>query len=359
MDGPDTQPEGAPPEASELIVEALRLAAIGGEIVEEMPPGASTRRFFRVRAQDGPTLVAMYAPGAMGGPSAARQATGHGSFLATQSLLAAWGLPVPTIVASVPERDVLFVEDLGPETLAQHLRRCPDSAARLYADAVRLLAQAQAAFTDAPVPSVVTERAFDYDLLRFEVDHFLEWALLARGVVVSERGRATFATAADFLARSVAELPRGFVHRDYQSRNLMVRQAQDGNSLTWIDFQDAMLGPRAYDLVALLMDSYQNFDEQFVQARLHDYLRARGASDYAALRQEFDLITVQRKLKDAGRFVYLHRQRGNPSFLDYVDGAIARARAALDRIKGETPELTALADFLADVLSRGSSGASE
>jgi len=344
LDGPEGRTE-----ADAVIAAALRLAGISGEILEEMPPGASTRRFFRVAVGPGQTVVAMYAPGTMGGPSAARQAAGHASFLSTQALLASWGLPVPVVHAYVPEQDVLFVEDLGAETLAQHLVRCPDSADDLYTKAVGLLAHAQAKFAREPA-AVVTERAFDYDLLRFEVDHFLNWALLARDVPVSAAGRAVFEAAAHYLASAVADLPRGFVHRDYQSKNLMVRETADGATLTWIDFQDAMLGPRAYDLVALLMDSYQNFDEPFVQSRLGDYLRAAGRDDDATLTEEFDLITVQRKLKDAGRFVYLERQRNNPSFLGYVDGAIHRATAALERINRGVPTLERLADFLADVL---------
>lgn len=351
MDGPDT-----PTEVSLVIAEALRQAAITADIVEEMPPGASTRRFFRIRAPSGGSLVAMYAPGTMSGPSAARQATGHGTFLATQALLSEWGLPVPRIVGAALERGVLFVEDLGPETLAQHLLRCPENAGNLYSEAVRLTARAQGAFANASADCVVRERAFDYDLLRFEVDHFLDWALLARGATVSPAGRSAFEAAADFLARTVASLERGFVHRDYQSRNLMVRETTVGPSLTWIDFQDAMLGPRAYDLVALLMDSYQNFDEDFVAARLSEYLEASGGGDYVRLREEFDLITVQRKLKDAGRFVYLERERGNASFLAYVDGSITRATTALSRIRSSAPELERLADFLIEVLPLQNAG---
>jgi aminoglycoside/choline kinase family phosphotransferase len=297
-------------------------------------------------------MVAMYAPGAMGGPSAARQATGHESFLTTQALLKSWGLPVPEVHAAVTEEGVLFVEDLGTETLAEHLLRCPAAAPDLYAEAIRLLARAQAEFETAPRDCVVTQRAFDYELLRFEVDHFLDYGLLARGITVSPAGRDVFDTAADYLASSVARLERGFVHRDYQSRNLMVREASAGPSLTWIDFQDAMLGPRAYDLVALLMDSYQDFDHDFVEARLVAYLEARGGGSFATLQREFDLITVQRKLKDAGRFVYLHQKRNDPSFLRYVDGAIDRATTALERIKSGVPALERLADFLREVLPR-------
>ena len=92
---------------------------------------------------------------------------------------------------------------------------------------------------------------------------------------LAEADAARFSEIADRLAQRVADLPKGFVHRDYQSRNLMV--VDDGKlRLVWIDFQDALLGPRVYDLVALLNDSYQEFDRAFVEARLAEYAEAAG-----------------------------------------------------------------------------------
>src|SRR4029079_18652976 len=115
-------------------------------------------------------------------------------------------------------------------------------------------------------------------------------------------------------AKRVAALPQGFVYREYQSRNIMV---VDARRLVWIDFQDALLGPRVYDLVALLNDSYQEFDRAFVEARMAEYAKEAGIdpAEQDALLGEFDLVTVQRKLKDAGRFVFIDRTKQNPSFL--------------------------------------------
>jgi hypothetical protein len=155
---------------------------------------------------------------------------------------------------------------------------------------------------------------------------------------------------AERLARRIAGWERVFVHRDYQSRNLMVRP---GGALCWIDFQDALLGPRVYDLVALLNDSYQSFDRPFVEARLDDYARARGlgAADRAALGREFDVVTVQRKLKDAGRFVYIDRVKGNPSFTKFVEPTIAKVRSSLERLTDDG-DMRALAALLGRLLPR-------
>jgi aminoglycoside/choline kinase family phosphotransferase len=119
----------------------------------------------------------------------------------------------------------------------------------------------------------------------------------------------------------------------------MVRFDHDGRSnITWIDFQDALLGPRVYDLVALLGDSYQTFSPSFVQARLDEYATAvrLAPSEWEQLRLEFDLVTVQRKLKDAGRFVFIDRVKHNPSFLCFVDPTIDKILSALTRLRDVT-----------------------
>ena len=182
----------------------------------------------------------------------------------------------------------------------------------------------------------MARRAFDESLLRWEIEHFREWGVHARGLAFDPEDEAAFSAIADRLAKRVATYRRGFVHRDYQSRNIMVRSHASGPpSLVWIDFQDALLGPRAYDLVALLGDSYQEFDRPFIEARLDEFAEARGLSpeDRKELGLEFDYVTVQRKLKDAGRFVFIDREKGNPSFLRFVTPTIKKVAHALSRLE--------------------------
>jgi N-acetylmuramate 1-kinase len=213
------------------------------------------------------------------------------------------------------------------------------------------LARAQQALSALPERSIVLQRAFDVDLLRWELDHFREWALEARGIQLDSEQRAVFAQAAEYLASTIASWPRGFVHRDYQSRNLMVVPHESGaHSLAWIDFQDAMLGPRVYDLVALLGDSYQSFDRRFIESRLIEFCTELGLDAEAeqALTRQFDMVTVQRKLKDAGRFVFIERKNGNPSFLKFIAPTIEKARASLARLSDD-PKLHGLTQLLDQV----------
>jgi aminoglycoside/choline kinase family phosphotransferase len=94
-----------------------------------------------------------------------------------------------------------------------------------------------------------------------------------------------------------------------------------------------LLGPRAYDLVALLRDSYVTLDAGLLDAMLHRYREAIGdRSDAGEFRRLFDLLTVQRKLKDAGRFEYIHRVKNNPSFLPHIPASLAYVRSAFERL---------------------------
>jgi len=316
---------------------------------EELRGGASTRRFFRVQLGQG-TAIAMHVPGQS---QEIAKVADHGRrwpFLEVRDLLADRGVRVPSIMHEACSEGVLLVEDLGDHTLANFLSEFPEQRELLYKIAVRDLAVAQRALAELPSNCIVRERAFDYDLLYWEVEHFREWGLEAQGVELASQDRATFDAAADFLARTISGWPRGFVHRDYQSRNLMVTVAPDGPRLTWIDFQDALLGPRVYDLVALLTDSYQTFSRDFVEARLDEYAGHLGL-DQQQRRQvgeEFDTITVQRKLKDAGRFVFIDRVNKNPDFLRFVEPTLAKVRAGLTRLAHHAPlrELSALLDRL-------------
>ncbi len=324
--------------------------------VTPMPGGASTRRYFRLDIGSAPPsrAVAMFVPeGAKPEEVQKAHAGERWPFLEVRDLLAEHGIDVPEVYAEDCAHGWLLIEDLGDDTLANWLVRNPNDKPALYTKAVCDLARAQNELAVLPQGSVIASRTFDFELLRWEIEHFKEWGLDARQKPLRPEDEARWSTIADGLARRVASLPSGFVHRDYQSRNLMVLakgepRGHDRFRLVWIDFQDALLGPRVYDLVALLNDSYQEFERSFVEARLSDYAKAAAldAESHARLVYEFDLVTVQRKLKDAGRFVFIDRQKNNSSFLKFVTPTIHKVNGALGRLAATDPEMKELQAIL-------------
>jgi N-acetylmuramate 1-kinase len=255
------------------------------------------------------------------------------------------GVRVPEIIRYDEAAGVMVLEDLSDLTFEQALEggRRGDE---LYGRAVELLARMRAAAERQPDPNCLAfTRAFDEDLYDWELHHFREWGLEAWS---GQKPTAAERTELDAIFRRIssrlAAEPRGFTHRDYQSRNLMVKEGE----LVVIDFQDALQGPRQYDLVALLRDSYVELGEDFVGAMLDRYLatfeRESGQRvDAAAFRDFFDLLTVQRKLKDAARFEYIHRVKGNPGFLVSIPASLRYVQKALRR----RPELADLREIVA------------
>jgi aminoglycoside/choline kinase family phosphotransferase len=332
-------------------------AAGTGFVLEAMPGGASLRKFYRVQFANGTSAVGMFFPDS----GRSEEVTDDGQtqtrwpFLEVLDLLHATGVRVPRLLGEDTQRGWILVEDLGDRTLAEELLRAPERKRELYQAAVRDIAQAQLRLQTLPAGCVVTRRAFDLELLLWEMDHFREYGLLARGLNLSPEQEQRFARATRAIAEQVRGLDYGFVHRDYQSRNLMVLDeaatTQHSGLLGWVDFQDALLGPRVYDLVALLNDSYQSFDDDFVRERLIEYVSHRGLPEAAlpSITREFHLVTVQRKLKDAGRFVYIDRVKKDPSYLGFVEPSIAKIRRAMSHLV-DLPQIDALSRLLDEVL---------
>ncbi len=219
------------------------------------------------------------------------------------------------------------------------------NASSLYLQAVRDLCAAQRSLAELDADCIVRLRAFDYELLHWEIQHFREWGVEARGVTLTSEQRDLFDRAASHLAHVIEALPRGFVHRDYQSRNLMVTHGEKNSpgSTFRTRHRSARLRSRR-----ALCDSYQPFVREFVERCLDEYARAAELTpkDRPALGREFDLITVQRKLKDAGRFVFIERNKGDAGFLPFIEPTLDMVRQALGRLRDD-PCLAELEQWLA------------
>ncbi|HZY05582.1 MAG TPA: phosphotransferase [Anaeromyxobacteraceae bacterium] len=329
----------------------------GGVAVRRLAGHASLRSYWRVgtrprswppRDRDGielgvpmhPSHVVMVLP-----PDAAPEevtkggAPGVNPFVDVQRYLEALGVRVPHILAFYqddPAGGLMVLEDLGDEMLETRLLAGAEPEP-LYGRAVDQLAVLRAGAERSRSRCVAFTRGFDFDLYLWELHHFREWLLEAwKGATLSATERAELDWHFASLARALDAEPKGFTHRDYQSRNLM---ALPTGELAVIDFQDALLGPRQYDLVALLRDSYVELPDPLVERMLQRYLDAFAQAggprlEMGPFREVFDLLTVQRKLKDAGRFVYIDRVKKNPDFLRSIPASLRYVREALGRLPG-------------------------
>ncbi|MEM7137241.1 MAG: phosphotransferase [Myxococcota bacterium] len=304
--------------------------------VEKLLGDASTRRYYRI-AMEAPDLrprsvVVMQLPddAFRSDEGGAQVKSDRLPFLEVGDLLRERGIRVPDVHVEALERGQIILEDLGRTTFGDRLDGIAKTDwARSYEDAIDLLATMHERCGDLPPASIVARRRFDRDLLAWELEHFREWGLEALFGPLDGRSASTVAKAFSVIVETMMAMPYGFVHRDFQSRNLMV---SGEGAITVIDFQDALMGPRAYDLVALLCDSYVTLDADFQESMIHRYAAARRV-DASAILEEFWFVTLHRKLKDAGRFVFIDRERKNAGFLQWYPQSLAYVGRALTRLR--------------------------
>ncbi len=266
-------------------------------------------------------------------------------FVNVQKFLCSFTDAVPEIYHDDADHGLVYIEDLGDTLFESVVAPLDDEGRRVwYGRALDLLLRLQIEGTQRLDDSCVASRAaFTETLLLWEFEHFIEYGLGTKlGVGIDARELAVLREAFGGMARRLAAAPRVFTHRDFQSKNLLVQEAR----LRLVDFQDALRGPRIYDLVALLRDSYVELSPELLDRLLEDYLdRARTAGenlDPETFRTDFAQMTLQRKLKDYGRFVYIHRVKQNPGFLRYNP---TNARYILDAA-ARIPELDEAARIL-------------
>ncbi len=331
------------------IADRAGLTCLGGH--------ASLRIYWRIRLPDDghlpyprheSTLMAMVFPDDRD-PTESAEATddaphdGTLPFADVQQLLQALDIAVPDIDRIDLDRGVLLLEDLGDQRFEDMVldASSPEDVATLYQQALDLLVDFQSNLVHHPDPpsSIAFERQFQPSLFDWEFEHYLEWGLRERLHMDDddwERCQRQFQPIKRRIVDRLADMPQALVLRDYQSRNIMHKQ----NQLVLIDFQDALVGPFIYDVVALLRDSYIELPHAQADALLHYYgdIGRRAdlpwCQDPQALRQAFYLQTVQRKLKDAGRFIYIDRVKDNPDFLPYYDASIGYVDHALGQLQG-------------------------
>src|SRR5213594_3346042 len=311
-------PDAIPHEA---LAHAVRAAfGAGARIVAAEPlfGDASSRRYVRLRLADGgapPTVVAMLL-GADRFPLGSdelgeRAASDELPFVSVACYLAARGFPVPIIHRDAAAADsLLLLEDVGDTTLWAAASARPADARPLFAAAVDLLAALQVAGAHHPDPSCLAfRRRFDGRLARF-VEHGIE-TRHGRRLVAGERAGLLAALAP--LAAPFEQGPPVLVHRDFMAWNLHVQAGR----LRLIDFQDALLGPDAYDLAALLTDRTTGTlltpeieGELIARFRV---ARAAAALPVAGdLAERYRRCALHRALKVIGRFYYLERVLGKP-----------------------------------------------
>ena len=249
-------------------------------------------------------------------------------WLRMHDLLETGGVRVPQVLARDTDTGFLLMEDLGAGTMAQVVNDA--SADAHYQAAIGQLLKLQAINPPADLP------VFGEALLQRDAGLFEEWFVRRHlGLELDCAEAETLQLVQRRLMDNALAQPRVLTHRDFMPRNLM--PVPDGPAV--LDFQDAVLGPVAYDPISLLRDAFLSWPPERVDAWLRQYHTRASAVGIAVpalpvFLRDADWLGVQRHLKILGIFSRLHHRDGKPHyiadaprFITYLDDVLPKYEA--------------------------------
>ncbi|MGQ0559728.1 MAG: aminoglycoside phosphotransferase family protein [Sphingosinicella sp.] len=268
----------------------------GADIVP-LAGDASFRRYFRVR-QGARSAVLMDAPPAHEDLGPILNVAGH---------LLERGFAAPRPLAVDRGQGLLLLEDLGDDRMGPWLVANSEREHDTYAQAVDLLVR----LVSRPAPADLPP--YDAEAMAREADLFPRWYAPALGLEVDA---AAFAAAWDTTWRevlqAVAQAPV-LVLRDYHADNLMI--LSDREELGLLDFQDALAGHPAYDLVSLLQDARRDVAPALEEEMIDRFVKSAGIAEPARFRAHYEILGAQRNTKILGIFTRLWKRDGKPHYL--------------------------------------------
>ncbi len=303
-------------------------AGWGEAAIVPLPGDASFRRYFRLRSSAGDTAMLMHAPPPHEDPQ---------PFISVAQWLLASAMRAPRILAQNPREGWVLVEDFGDDRMRDWLDQHPEDELAAYEVAIDTLLELH---QHPPGPFS------PYDIATYQREAALltEWYCPAQSLKVDEGGfeAAWDEVLSPMIARQNDPVT---VLRDYHAENIMLlgkplQGAAPHQSQGLIDFQDALVGHRAYDLVSLLQDARRDVSPELEEAMLARYIeRARPGEDFRA---DYARLGAQRNAKIVGIFTRLYLRDHKPKYL----ALIPRVWAAMERDL-EHPALDPVAKWFA------------
>jgi len=303
------------------IAQFLATAGWADAAIEPLAGDASFRRYFRIRGAGNRTAMLMDAPPPNEDPA---------PFLRAAKWLDANGLRAPLILAEDTARGLVLLEDFGEVRMREYVDQWPDDERAIYRAAIDTLVSLHRL---PPGPFL------DYSLSEYlrEAKLLTEWYCPAQGLSVDAAGytKAWENVLSQLLPR---QRPGICVLRDYHAENLMLLGSTEKQGL--LDFQDALNGHPAYDLVSLLQDARRDVSPE-LEAEMFDYYAEQVGAD-ADFLADYAVLGAQRNAKIVGIFVRLWKRDGKPKYLGYIP----RVWALLERDLTH-PALKPVADWFA------------
>lgn len=294
------------------------------EEVDKLTGDASTRRYYRIFTSRDSYVVCLDNPfdGEM---------EKH-PFLSVQQFLGANHIRVPSILDHNLSRGYSLQEDLGNVTLLHHLSELTSTQDehKIYQTIVDQLLELHRIPPSAVKSQDLFQLKFDYqkymDETRFTFKYFLNFF----NKIQDENLIQELETLFDPIMKRLAEQKMVITHRDFHSRNIMVKNGK----FVFIDFQDARWGIPQYDLVSLLEDCYYDLKQEnrdTLKRYYFDHLdpSIHGQKSYEQFLELYDDMTIQRVFKAVGSFCYIYNWRKDDRYLKYIGFAMEKIRRVM------------------------------
>lgn len=310
-----------------LLIDTILQMAGWAEATRKLLAGdASNRRYDRLRKADGDTAILMDAP-----PERGEDVR---PFLHVATHLADCGLSAPAIYHADSDQGLLLIEDLGDDLFARLMAADPAQELPLYRAAADVLVKLHSA----PLP----------ELPLCDAEWLTDMTAPAFDFYAPEGGpqaKDAFGQAFHPLATALDDAPTVVILRDYHAENLLWLPQREGAArVGLLDFQDALLGHPAYDLVSILQDARRDVPRA-VEAQIIDYYLGQTEQEDAPFRRAYALLGAQRNLRILGIFARLCLRDGKPHYVDLIPRVWQHLQHNLRH-----PALAAVADSLAGVL---------
>ncbi len=292
---------------SKQITEFLKTAGWDGAEVTSLANDASFRRYDRIFL-NGKYAVLMDAP---------PDFEDTRPFIAIANHLRAHNLNAPKILAQDIENGFLLLQDLGDDLFKVILEREPSLENKLYSTAVDQLIKLNGCL----IPRSLSYGQGQHQLAHYEMDSLLsevalfsDWYYPAlTGSRLSEQKRHQYMEIWRKILTKVSLAKECLVLRDYHAENLL---DLGNDKVGMLDFQDALIGHSAYDLVSLLQDARRDVSPE-IEQKFISYFAQKTARDELEFREDYAILGAQRNTKIIGIFARLFLRDGKDNFLKY------------------------------------------
>lgn len=264
---------------------------------------ASNRRYDRLQGAQGQTVVLMDAPPAKGEDVR--------PFVRITRALRDLGLSAPQVLAQDEDHGFLLLEDLGDDLFAKVIQDQPALEQPLYEAAVDVLVHLHAA----PAPDLAP---YDAATMTPLAALAFDWYLPGATGAPDPKAKTAFESACHAALAPLDPMLDVLIQRDYHAENLLWLPDRDGIArVGLLDYQDAMRGHRAYDLVSILQDARRDVPPALAEAMQARYVAATGM-DPDSFAAAYARLGLQRNMRILGVFARLSMAYGKPHYVDLI-----------------------------------------